>query len=514
MSSWELTDEDMKVSPPATLKLPLRPHQTTILYKCLQIEKNIKSAKFPYAFMCDKAGSGKTSVIISLILTDKLLYGRTQNLIVVPQNIHSQWIAEIKKFAGDELNVKSFIEYSDISTIFFDKDMHIEEYDILITTSLYYDIVTTAFSQVGIDIKRVVYDEIDSINNIIENLEIKKDVINKHRDGKSIIPTQLDTGSKTKITWFVSASINNMIDADEGFKFGNSKISIDDLRSLMVKCNDEYVDQSNIKLDEPVVTIIECEDIADTYHDLLSIDDIDSINSLNFQNIHSRFTGKIASNGVTALKNIMEDYFLDIKRIDDTLKALKKNKKMTAEIMDHITILETDKKFQNTIIESLHSVNCTNDCSDKLECFNETIDSLNTTIPPSKSKLAVFHGLMGEVNQTRDKVLVFSDFTGPFKILGDILTKKGIKYTELSGGNIKNIDASIDAYKNNDTVVMMIDSSTEGCGINLENTTKLIFLHRINDTLNNQVVGRAQRPGRTGVLKIYTLLNKNEVITK
>src|SRR4029078_7898317 len=113
--AYELTDEDTKVNPPETLKIPLRSHQMTSLCKCLEIEKRIKTAAFPYAFLCDKAGSGKTSVIISLILTDKFFYGKTQNLIVVPQNIHSQWIAEIKKFAGNALTVKSFIEYSDIS---------------------------------------------------------------------------------------------------------------------------------------------------------------------------------------------------------------------------------------------------------------------------------------------------------------------------------------------------------------------------------------------------------------
>ena len=103
------------VNSPPGLQLDLFRHQKAMLCKSLQIEKTIKNSQIPYAFMCDKAGSGKTAVIISLIMYDKILHGKTLNLIVVPQNIHSQWISEIERFAGDSLAVKSYINYSDIS---------------------------------------------------------------------------------------------------------------------------------------------------------------------------------------------------------------------------------------------------------------------------------------------------------------------------------------------------------------------------------------------------------------
>jgi hypothetical protein len=58
----------------------------------------------------------------------------------------------------------------------------------------------------------------------------------------------------------------------------------------------------------------------------------------------------------------------------------------------------------------------------------------------------------------------------------------------------------------------MIDSSNHGAGMNLENTDILIFLHRTDETLYDQVIGRAQRPGRVGQLKIINLYNNNEII--
>ena len=50
----------------------------------------------------------------------------------------------------------------------------------------------------------------------------------------------------------------------------------------------------------------------------------------------------------------------------------------------------------------------------------------------------------------------------------------------------------------------------EGAGMNLENTTHLLFMHKTEEKFINQVVGRAQRYGRTRPLNIVMLFNKNE----
>ena len=105
--SWKINQDSPIIGQPSNLLIPLMKHQCAMLYRCLNIEKNSHSNDNKFAIMSDTAGSGKTAVVISLILADKEIYNKTQNLIVVPQNIHTQWINEIKKFAGDSLTVKS-----------------------------------------------------------------------------------------------------------------------------------------------------------------------------------------------------------------------------------------------------------------------------------------------------------------------------------------------------------------------------------------------------------------------
>ena len=46
--------------------------------------------------------------------------------------------------------------------------------------------------------------------------------------------------------------------------------------------------------------------------------------------------------------------------------------------------------------------------------------------------------------------------------------------------------------------------------MNLENTTHLVFMHATDSRLVEQVMGRAQRHGRTAPLNVIYLLNESE----
>ena len=47
-------------------------------------------------------------------------------------------------------------------------------------------------------------------------------------------------------------------------------------------------------------------------------------------------------------------------------------------------------------------------------------------------------------------------------------------------------------------------------GMNLENTTDVIFYHKTETVMYKQVIGRAQRPGRTSCLNVHNLLYLQE----
>ena len=61
--------------------------------------------------------------------------------------------------------------------------------------------------------------------------------------------------------------------------------------------------------------------------------------------------------------------------------------------------------------------------------------------------------------------------------------------------------------------MLLLNSNHCGSGINLENTSDLVIYHDMTDSKITQVIGRAQRPGRTSKLNIWRLLNDYEVPT-
>ena len=114
------------------------------------------------------------------------------------------------------------------------------------------------------------------------------------------------------------------------------------------------------------------------------------------------------------------------------------------------------------------------------------------------------------------KILIFSEYEGSFnpKLL-NILNKFKIRYSRVKGsavsinkiihdykGNSKKVDEEID--------VLLINSRYFGAGLNLENSSDIIILHKQGIDLLHQVIGRAQRLGRKFPLNVWKLYYKNE----
>jgi SNF2 family DNA or RNA helicase len=112
--------------------------------------------------------------------------------------------------------------------------------------------------------------------------------------------------------------------------------------------------------------------------------------------------------------------------------------------------------------------------------------------------------------QTGRKVIIFSDYSKIFNTITTLLKENGMNYLELDGGNVKALDKILDEYKFGGARVLMLNSAFYGCGMNLENTTDIIFFHKTDRIMYEQVIGRAQRPGRTGRLAVHNLLYLNE----
>ena len=75
---------------------------------------------------------------------------------------------------------------------------------------------------------------------------------------------------------------------------------------------------------------------------------------------------------------------------------------------------------------------------------------------------------------------------------------------------MREIEKAVIDYKIGNSKIMLANSSLFGCGMNLENSSHIIFVHKMNTAMEMQVIGRAQRLGRKGVLNIINLEYENE----
>ena len=114
------------------------------------------------------------------------------------------------------------------------------------------------------------------------------------------------------------------------------------------------------------------------------------------------------------------------------------------------------------------------------------------------------------VKKTRRKILKFSEFNNTFNDIEDYL-----KGTDYSFDNLKGTTSSIankvKKFKNDEIDILLLNSNYFGSGLNLENTTDMFIFHKMSESMEKQVIGRAQRPGRKEPLRVYKLCYDNEV---
>lgn len=114
-------------------------------------------------------------------------------------------------------------------------------------------------------------------------------------------------------------------------------------------------------------------------------------------------------------------------------------------------------------------------------------------------------------NKENKRFLIFSSYENSFEEISDSLIKNDINFSMLKGstGRIKNI---IEDYKNNKTSILLLNAKYFGSGLNLQMTSDIIMYHRMDKELEKQIIGRGQRLGRKGALRIHYLCHENEMV--
>lgn len=125
------------------------------------------------------------------------------------------------------------------------------------------------------------------------------------------------------------------------------------------------------------------------------------------------------------------------------------------------------------------------------------------------------------------KIIIFSEYDNTFiNEIFPILSKNNIKYDNLFNkdeefDHLKAIEykiqtkfnliqEAINNFKNNTTNILYLNAKYNGAGLNLECATDIIIYHRVSKPLKTQIIGRAQRFGRKGRLRVWQLLYEHE----
>jgi hypothetical protein len=122
------------------------------------------------------------------------------------------------------------------------------------------------------------------------------------------------------------------------------------------------------------------------------------------------------------------------------------------------------------------------------------------TFKTKKLKINYFFDILK--NLETKKILVFSNYNETFLMIKKFLEEQKILYLELKGTKEKR-DSAIDNYKTGSINILLLNTIYSGAGLNLEETTDIILWHKLCAYQEIQVLGRANRIGRTKELTVH-----------
>jgi len=468
------------------------PHQQAMVLRMLNVEKELigKQGNASYAMMSDKPGAGKTYAVLAMLyVTNKIIFKNTKthvNLVVVPYNICTQWSDSMAKLYGPSgvlMDYKILTEYSDMMSLYVNPALLLK-YDVLLTTSLYFDMICNTLKSLKLKIQRVFFDEADTIQNLLAK--------------------QLDCN----MTWFISASIRSIFNGSNSVSIGNYSLEMSKLEENNVQCDSDFVNE-NIVLESPKTHYIECRSV---YRDLLLLlashkyhSDINAMDYRFFRFEH--FSNGIIKTPYDACCLLLKD-------------AVKREEYSLGKIEELTTAMELAlARDKNELAGECQSqinthTNILAECSRVLGVFNTFKETHNVEdfiysapLHPNENKLKLVQDTIIRIMQNPQKpstqLLIFTNHDAIFTELRPFLRTHSISYIDLDGGNVVLMDKIIGRYKSKEFDVLLANSSMYSCGMNLENTNDILFVHSMDVHRESQVIGRAHRYGRQGTLDIW-----------
>ena len=488
IANFLLTETSKRDPTPTDNAIKLWPHQEAMLHRVRYIEKanymcktehteasiarymDKKEAPKSYdtclGVMNDPPGSGKTYAILTHIRTDTTP-GPT--IIIVPQNIYGQWRESIETIFKGQINKCKFSNsYADIMGMYGNPES-IARYKVILLLDSFSEAYLKVLNDNKIAVCRIVVDEIDIMDKFV------------------------CSSVNTKFVWLMSASYTDQKRLGPYF--------IGDHTRVVCKCDALFV-QKSLNLPEVKTKTIECnDDHIQIFKDIIDDKQMKALNAGD-HNILNRIMNKSGLITPVLYKDFAgkyEEYLLqkaDLlpeaeKELDRFVITDDLTEKEYNILRDRVTLLKKFKRNAQLLSERRLTLTDT-----FLHNYKETY-------------------LEGEFIEKMEadktsKWLIFNDNGNVLVRYQELLMKRGVKAVMLDGGNQKLIEKTLKDYKEGDVQVLLLNSMIEGAGMNLENTTHLLFMHKTEEKFIGQVMGRAQRFGRKDPLNVIMLFNKHE----
>lgn len=133
---------------------------------------------------------------------------------------------------------------------------------------------------------------------------------------------------------------------------------------------------------------------------------------------------------------------------------------------------------------------------------NEQKSSIKYNKPQLRTKINTAISLIK--GKPEGKFIIFSAWDQTFSPIRDELKNHDIGFKEVNGG-VEQRRKNIDNFKTGDLRVIFLNSRNNGAGINLQESSDIIVYHQMDDSTLNQIIGRANRLGRTEPLYVHHL---------
>ena len=132
--------------------------------------------------------------------------------------------------------------------------------------------------------------------------------------------------------------------------------------------------------------------------------------------------------------------------------------------------------------------------------------------PVLKQKEVALRELLNKIIERDDhstkKILLYSEYS--FHHMFDAVQQLGITPT-MFGGTVKQFDRVLTKFKKSPrNECLMLNAQSSGAGLNIQEATDIVLYHNMSEDITLQVMGRAQRFGRKGQLRIWRMANEKE----